>query len=154
MADMNTFIARMNDVLSWELAGIIQNLNHAMMITGVHRMEYGEFFSENSKENRDHAELIGARITAYGGVPTVEPATIRQAVTLEEMLDAALALEKSAMAAWQAAFDASEGVANFGTRVWLEDMISEEQEHIDDLMKLTGKTSFSASQLPASNKAV
>lgn len=154
MADINTFIARLNDVLSWELAGIIQNLNHTMMITGIQRLEYASFFSENSKENRDHAELLGSRITAYGGVPTVEPAVIRQAVTLEEMLDAALQLEKAAMTAWQAALDASEGVANFGTRVWLEDMIAEEQEHIDDLMKITGKISFNASQLPSKSRAV
>lgn len=146
MTNRTELIARMNDILSWELAGIIQNLNHCMMITGVHRLEYAELFSGFSKENRDHAEILGRRIAAMGGVPTVEPAQIRQAVSLEDMLEAALALELSAMDAWQAALAAADS-APMGTRFWLEDMIGEEQEHIDELRMLTGKVSFSASQL-------
>lgn len=152
MANHSELIARMNDVLSWELAGIIQNLNHSMMVTGIHRLEYAELFSENSKENRDHSEILGRRIAALGGVPTVEPAQIRQAVTLEEMLDAALSLEVAAMSAWQAALAAADN-APMGLRFWIEDMISEEQEHIDDLRMLTGKVSFNASQLQSASKA-
>lgn len=151
MANHTELIARMNDILSWELAGIIQNLNHSMMVTGVHRMEYAEFFSANSKENRDHAELLGNRIAALGGVPTVEPAQIRQAVSLEDMLEAALALEIAAMEAWQGALAAADK-APMGLRIWLEDMIAEEQEHIDDLRMVTGKVSFTAAQLPGKAK--
>lgn len=139
-------IARLNDVLSWELAGIIQNLNHSMMVTGIQRLEYAEFFSENSKENRDHAALVGNRIASLGGVPTVEPATIIQAVSLDNMLEAALSLEKNAMAAWEAALAAS-GSAPAGYKFWIEEMIGEEQLHIDELLLLTGKVSFQAEQI-------
>ena len=146
MADRTALIERMNEVLSWELAGIIQNLNHSMMVTGKNRLEYSEFFSDNSKENQQHAELIGKRIAALGGVPTVEPATIIQAVTLDDMLEAALSLEKNAMAAWEAALEAADGVPA-GYRFWFEEMISEEQLHIDELMMLTSKVEFKANQL-------
>lgn len=146
MADRTELIARLNDTLSWELAGIIQNLNHSMMVTGKERLEYSEFFSDNSKENRDHAEILGKRIAALGGVPTVEPATIIQAITLDEMLEAALSLEKNAMAAWEASLAAADS-APAGIRFWLEEMIGEEQLHIDELVMLTSKVSFNQAQL-------
>lgn len=147
MGNAAQLIARLNDVLSWELAGIIQNLNHSMMVTGKQRLEYAEFFSENSKENRDHAEQVGKRIAALGGVPTVEPATIIQAVALDDMLEAALSLEKNAMAAWEAALEASKQGVPSGYKFWIEEMIGEEQGHIDELMMITGKVSFQADQL-------
>lgn len=150
--ELQKLIDRMNNVLSWELAGIIQNLNHALMLTGRERLEYREMFDDNSKENRDHAELIGARIAALGGVPTVEPAKIRQATNLTDMLEAVLALELDAMAGWQAAYEASDAAAP-GYKFWFEEMIAEEQQHIDELRMLTGKVSFSAKQLKDAAKA-
>lgn len=146
MADKNTLIERLNTVLSWELAGIYQNLNHSMMLTGIHRLEYAEFFEDNSKENRDHAQVVGNKIAALGGVPTVEPGEIRQAVSLEDMLEAALHLEEEAMKAWIACLEHGEA-GGLGTKFWIEEMVGEEQEHIDELRLLTGKVSFAAGQL-------
>lgn len=150
--DTAKLIEKLNDVLSWELAGIIQNLNHAALITGVRRLEFGSMFKANSAENHDHAEQLAERISALGGVPTVEPAKIRQATTLEAMLEASLALEEDAMKAWQAALAASDG-APAGIGFWLEDMISEEQQHIDEFRMLTGKVSFSAKEVKEATQA-
>jgi bacterioferritin len=153
MSQNQELVEALNEVLSWELAGIIQNLNHSMMITGLHRLEYKEFFEDNSEENREHAELVGNKITAFGGIPTVEPARIRQATSLEDMLEAGLALEEQAMEAWLHALDVAEKTdVNAGTQFWLEDMIGEEQEHIDDFRMLTEKITFNKGQLPASGE--
>lgn len=150
--DTTKLIEKLNDVLSWELAGIIQNLNHSALITGVRRLEFGSMFKANSSENHDHAEQLAERISALGGVPTVEPAKIRQATTLEAMLEASLALEEDAMTAWQAALEASGG-APAGIGYWLEDMISEEQQHIDEFRMLTSKVSFSAQEVKDAQSA-
>jgi bacterioferritin len=153
MSQNPELVEALNDVLSWELAGIIQNLNHSMMITGLHRLEYKEFFEDNSEENREHAELVGNKITAFGGIPTVEPARIRQATSLADMLEAGLALEEEAMEAWLHALDVAEKTdVNAGTKFWLEDMIGEEQEHIDDFRMLTEKVAFNKGQLPSSSE--
>lgn len=151
MSNDKKLVEALNEVLSWELAGIIQNLNHSVMLTGIHRLEYAEFFEDNSKENRDHAQILGQKITSFGGVPTVEPNRIRQATSLDDMLDAALALEEAAMDAWLNALDAAED-SNAGTQFWLEDMIAEEQEHIDELRMLTEKVEFNKAQLPKSGE--
>lgn len=137
MSDLNTLIQQLNTILSWELAGTIQYLHHHAMLMGPERESFAEFFHDGSKEARSHAELVANKITVLGGVPTVEPARIEQATTLDEMLHAALRLEQSALAAWEAAHPHG-GAANMGTTFWLEEMIAHEQEHVDALMKLTG----------------
>lgn len=136
------FIARLNDALSWELAGVIQYMQHGVMMTGPMRETLAKFFREGSKEARDHAEILGERIAALGGVPSVEPARIRQAATPEAMLEAALALEEDALAAWTAAHAVADAVAP-GYLFWIEEHIAEEQEHVDGLRKMTNKVSFS-----------
>src|SRR5690625_6322200 len=139
----SNLIEKLNAVLSWELDGMMQNMNHGALITGVRRLEFGSMVKANSQENHTHAEQLAERIAALGGVPTVEPAKIRQAATLEEMLEASLALQLDAMEAWKAALEAS-SVAPAGITYWLEDMISEEQQHIDEFRKI-GRASCRAS---------
>lgn len=150
--DYTQLIEKLNEILSWELAGIVQNMNNASMITGVNRLQFAGMFNANSRENHDHAQQLSERIAALGGVPTVEAAKITQATSLEDMLEAALSLEINAMAAWQAALEVAD-VAPEGIAYWLEDMIAEEQEHIDEFRMLTSKVAFSANALDKQSKA-
>lgn len=136
MADVKELIDRMNVVLSWELAGVVQYLHHNAMLMGPERHSHADFFHEGSEEARDHAEAVASKIRVLGGVPTVEPATIRTASTLEDMLLAALSLERAALAAWEHALEVAE-TANKGTMFWMEEMVAHEQEHVDELVKLT-----------------
>lgn len=141
-ATKEDFIERLNTALSWELAGVIQYMQHSVMVTGPLRESLKEFFSEGSEEARDHAEIVGNRIAALGGIPSVEPAQIRQATTVEGMLEAALALEKDALTAWENAHAAADAVAP-GYLFWIEEHIAEEQEHVDELRKMTNEVSYS-----------
>lgn len=143
MSDVKTLIERLNVVMSWELAGCIQYLHHATVLRGMHRATYVPFFEEGSREARDHAQAVADRIVAMGGMPTVEPAQIRTATSVEQMLEAALALEVDALEAWESAYELS-GLANPGTQFWAEEMIAHEQEHVDELRKITGKVQISA----------
>ena len=141
MATKEEFIDRLNDALSWELAGIIQYMQHSVMVTGPLRESLAGFFHEGSEEARDHAEAVGERIASLGAVPTVEPAKIRQATDVDGMLEAALALEEDALAAWEAAHAAADAVAP-GYLFWIEEHIAEEQDHVDGLRRMTKKVSF------------
>ena len=146
MSSKQELIDRLNDALAWELAGIIQYMQAAVMATGEGREIYYDFFHESSEEAHEHAELVGDKIAALGGVPTVEPATIRQAADVEGMLENALLLERDALEAWEAAHAVADA-ANPGTVFWIEEHIAEEQEHVDHLEKVTGKINFSSSDI-------
>lgn len=138
MSDRNQFIERLNTVLSWELAGTIQYLHHCTMVTGPWREPMMKFFQEGSEEALEHAQAVANKIVSLGGVPTVEPATIRPAASCEAMLEAALQLEKDALAAWTHAYEIAK-YANPGTAFWMEEFIAHEQEHVDHLRKLTSE---------------
>ena len=152
MSDTTELISRLQTVMKWELAGTIQYLHHSAMLMGVERLPYTEFFKEGSEEAREHAELVATKIPALGGMPAAEPAQIRLGSTLEETLLAALALEVDALAAWEAALEVADS-ANLGTQFWIEEMIAHEQEHVDELRKLTGKISIAGAAKDASSQA-
>ena len=86
MSTRETLIERLNTVLSWELAGTIQYLQGAALVTGPMRPVYADFLQEGSKEARGHAEDVASRIVALGGVPTVEPAAIRTSTSARRQL--------------------------------------------------------------------
>jgi bacterioferritin len=152
MSDKQKLIDRLNKAMAWELAGVIQYMQAAVMVTGDAREIYYEFFHESSEEAHEHAEVVGQKITALGGVPTVEPAMIRQAADIDGMLEAALELEKDALKAWEDAHEVADAV-NKGTLFWIEEHIAEEQEHVDHLEKLTEKIKFAKSDIDKSKGA-
>ena len=77
MANME-LIENLNKVLSLELSGVIQYLQHSFLITGQEREVFRSYFRDQSEEAHDHASYLGDKIVALGGVPTVEPGVIRQ----------------------------------------------------------------------------
>lgn len=130
-------IESLNRALSLEYSAVIQYSQHRFLLTGKDRPVYADYFSDQSKEARDHAQNLGDKIVALGGVPTVEPALIRQATSLADMLKQDLEMEREALAAYQQAWAAAEGMHSL--RFWLEDIIRSEQLHIDELEKLTSE---------------
>jgi len=131
-------IENLNQALSLELAGVIQYSQHSYLVTGTEREVFKEFFRDQAEEAQDHAETLGDKIVALGGVPTVEPAMIRQSADLKEMLKQDLELEREAIAAYMAAW-ASCDDQDLPQKFWLEGQISDEQMHIEHLEKLTSE---------------
>jgi bacterioferritin len=136
-------IENLNRALSLELSGVIQYTQHSFLVTGVEREIYRSFFRDQAEEAQDHVEMLGDKIVALGGIPTVEPAIIRQSIELSEMLKQDLELERDAMAAYMAAW-ASCDETDMPTKFMLEEQIAEEQKHIEELEKLTSERQASA----------
>ncbi|HMO80044.1 MAG TPA: ferritin-like domain-containing protein [Pyrinomonadaceae bacterium] len=136
-------VENLNSALSWELAGVIQYSQHSFLVTGKYREVYKDWFRDQAEEAQDHAEALGDKIVALGGVPTVEPAMIRQSVDLDEMLKQDLELEREAMAAYMAAWAACDD-NDLPQKFWLEEQIAAEQMHIEELEKLTNERTAKA----------
>jgi len=127
----------LNRALSLEYSAVVQYNQHRFLLTGKDRLVYADFFFDASKEAHKHVKNLGDKIVALGGVPTVEPGVIRQATSLDEMLHQDLALEREALNAYLKAWESAEN--NRPLRFWLEDIIRDEQIHIDELEKLSSK---------------
>ena len=115
---VDELLARLNHALSLEYAGLIQYLQQSCLLKGEDRQDFAPFFATSSNEAHLHAQNLGNKIVSLGGTPTTTPALIREA------LDAYIR-------AWEAA----EG--RLALRFWLEDVIRDEQLHVDELEKLT-----------------
>lgn len=131
-------VENLNKALSLELAGVIQYSQHSYLVTGKDREIFKGYFRDQAEEAQDHAESLGDKIVALGGLPTVEPAMIRQSSDVETMLKQDLELEREAIAAYMAAW-ASCGEEDLPQKFWLEGQIADEQEHIEELEKLTSE---------------
>jgi bacterioferritin len=131
-------IDNLNRALGYELAAVIQYSQHSYLVTGVEREVYKEFFRDQVEEAQKHAEFLGDKLVALGGVPTVEPGMIRQSVDLKEMLKQDLKLEREAMAAYLDAWKSCDE-DDLPTKFWLEGQIADEEIHIEELEKLTSE---------------
>jgi len=130
----NELIDRLNRALSLEYAATIQYLQQQCAVIGQDRQQFSPFFAASSSESHLHAQNLGNKIAALGGVPTIEPAEIRQGEGLAEMLRYDLDMEREALAAYVKAWELAQG--NHPLVFWLEEIISEEQLHVDELEKL------------------
>lgn len=131
-------VESLNKALSYELAAVIQYSQHSYLITGPDREVFKDWFRDQAEEAQEHAEKVGDKVVALGGIPTVEPAMIRLSVELKEMLKQDLELEREAMAAYMAAWAACDDDL-LPQKFWLEGQISDEQMHIEELEKLTSE---------------
>ncbi|HWO42358.1 MAG TPA: ferritin-like domain-containing protein [Candidatus Eisenbacteria bacterium] len=142
--DVQKMIEALNKSLSLEYAAVIQYFQHSFLIQGVEREYLSGFFEASGRSSLEHAERLGRKIVALGGLPVVEPGTIRQSTDTNEMLRQALELEREAQGAHHAALKllgGKEGEAQeTALRVMLEELIEAEQNDIDNLeMLLSGK---------------
>jgi bacterioferritin len=127
-------INRLNRALSLEYAATIQYLQQQCLVTGQERQQFAPFFAASSSESHLHAQNLGNKIVALGGSPTIEPAEVREGKNLAEMLRYDLELEREALGAYVKAWESAKG--NPPLVFWLEEIISAEQLHVDELEKL------------------
>lgn len=131
-------IENLNKALSLELAAVIQYSQHSYLVTGHEREIFKDWFRDQAEEAQEHAETLGDKIVALGGVPTVEPGMIRQSVDVNEMLKQDLELEREAINVYMAAW-ASCDEDDLPQKFWLEGRIADEQMHVEELEKLTSE---------------
>jgi bacterioferritin len=127
-------INRLNRALSLEYAATIQYLQQQCLVTGKERQQFAPFFAASSSESHLHAQNLGNKIVALGGAPTVEPAEVREGKNLADMLRYDLEMERQALDAYVRAWESAQG--NPPLVFWLEEIISAEQLHVDELEKL------------------
>jgi bacterioferritin len=130
--DTRRVIDALNKTVALENAAMLQYKQHALLVRGLWRKVFADFFASESHNALDHARKFGHKIVAMGGVPTVEVgATVRQSLDVEEMLRQDLALERQAMQAYIAAHALAE--EDIALRNMLEDQIEQEQHDIEEL---------------------
>src|SRR5262245_49064007 len=129
--DAKKVIAALNRAMVLEHTAVLQYKQHALLVHGLWRKVFADFFDSHSESSLDHAGKFGQKVVALGGVPTVEVGTVHQSTEVEEMLHQDLTLEQETMQAYLEAHAIVEG--DVALRTMLETQIESEQRDIEEL---------------------
>lgn len=136
-------IGILNEALATEIVCTLRYRFHYFMATGIHSAAVAEEFLEHANEEQEHADRIAERIKQLGGKPEMNPAIVAkmshsdfvEGTTLVEMLKEDLIAERIAIETYR------EIINYFGekdptSRRMMEDILSVEEEHADELADL------------------
>ncbi len=141
--DVNRTIAILNEALATEIVCVLRYMHHYFMATGVHGRSVANEFKEHADAEREHSDEIAERIQQLGGKPDFNPASLLQrsvsqyieGETLADMIREDLIAERMVIEVYQ------QMIRHFGdndptTRIMIEHILSEEEEHASDLSDL------------------
>jgi bacterioferritin len=133
-------IALLNDALATELVCALRYKRHYYTAKGVHSPAIADEFMVHAREETEHSEQIAERIVQLGGEPDFSPSTLLErshadydeSSDLQAMIRANLVAERVAIEAYSQMI-ALIGEKDSTTRRILEGILSQEQEHADEL---------------------
>ncbi len=129
---------RLNQVLANELAGAMMYLHYSFFIYGHARIPIVDWLRSQSTEGMTHATMVGDKIIALGGEPVTHPShgKFKQRFdSLDDMLRESLKLEKEVFDQY-ASLLKEIGEDDLAMRVFLEQILTEEVGHIEEIEKM------------------
>ncbi len=139
----------LNKGIARELQVSIQYMWQYVQVTGVEGAVVKNTFREIAIAEMKHAEALAERLSYLNGVPTTKPDPIFVGESLIEMLKQDEQNEEEAITLYKQAIQVASKEGDFTTRRLFEEILSEEEKHIDTFGKLlVGMTSpFTQPQL-------
>ena len=141
--DVEKTIEILNEALATEIVCVLRYMHHYFMATGVHAMSVRDEFKEHADAEREHADQIADRIQQLGGKPDFNPKSLLErsasqyveGSNLSEMIKEDLIAERVVIEVY------TEMIRYFGdddptTRVLIEKILRDEEEHASDLSDL------------------
>jgi len=133
----------LQNVLATEIVCVLRYTMHAVAATGIDSESVKSEFMQHAKEEQEHMMMVAERINQLGGTPNFDPQGISSrsaseygnAQLLVDMIKENLIAERIAVEHYR------ELVRFFGekdptTRVMLEEILSVEEEHANDMHDL------------------
>ncbi len=133
-------IRLLNDALATELVCALRYKRHYFTAKGLASPKIAEEFLVHANEETAHGDMIAERIVQLGGEPDFAPSTLLsrshadydEALDLQAMIRANLIAERVAIEAYGQMIKHI-GDKDSTTRRMLESILSQEQEHADEL---------------------
>jgi bacterioferritin len=154
MKGNDQLIAKLNELLADELAAINQYFVHAEMAEDWGYGKLHEYIEKRAIEEMHHAEKHIARILFLEGQPVVSKlGDIHIGHTIPDQFDRDHAAELDAIRDYNEAIALAVQVHDNGTREMLEDILKDEEEHIDwlesqlDLIEQIGLQTYLVEQI-------
>jgi bacterioferritin len=130
-AEREKIIKALNIDIGLEIGAIIQYIMHEVMAEGMESPAIMEQFEDIAKEEMKHLERFAQRVNYLGGVPNTKPAPIKVGGNLKKMIQDDLNGEYMAIKTYKSHVKMCEEIGDTTTRLMLEEILSDEEDHAD-----------------------
>lgn len=135
-AELKTLINGLNEDLAHEYGAMIMYNHYAATVSGLYGQVLKPFFLGEVNDEAGHAQFLADKIVSLGGIPTVEAAPVKHTTNVKEMLENALQAEIGTIKRYTERHNQAEAVGEIALKVKLEDLISDETTHKEEMERL------------------
>lgn len=135
-AKMKKLIKGLNEDLAGEYNAIISYLQYSAKVNGPYRPQLVTFLQAEIPDEQRHAQYLADKIASLGGEPTVEPRPVKTSDDSREMLQFIYQAEAETVENYRKRIDQAEAAGETGLKVQLEEMLSDETTHRDEVKKM------------------
>ena len=127
----------LNEIMEYELAGVVRYTHYSLMVVGPHRLPIVQFLKDQANESLVHAQQAGELLTGLEGHPSQKIAEIVETNnhSIKDIFQESLAHEMHALSLYKDLLKEVEG-----SSVYLEEyarsLIGEEEQHQLELKKM------------------
>ena len=135
--DTDKACAILNEIMEYELAGVVRYTHSAKIVTGPYRIPIVDFLKEQASESLVHAQGAGELIAGLDGHPSQKIAKIEETGqhTIRDILEESLEHELHAVGLYKKLLEEVED-----SSIYLEEyargMIGEEEQHSLELKRM------------------
>jgi bacterioferritin len=120
----------LNEIMEYELAGVVRYTHSSMMVSGPYRLPIVTFLKEQAAESLMHAQLAGEKIAGLDGHPSQKIAKIQETNrhTIKDILEESLEHELHALSLYKKLLTSVENKSIY-LEEYARSQIGEEEQH-------------------------
>jgi bacterioferritin len=134
--DSEKLLEFLNKAIARELQVSIQYMWQHVQVTGIDGVTVEDVFRKTAIAEMKHAERLAERLDYLNGVPTTKPDPIFVGGSLLEMLQQDEQDEEDSVNLYKQAIQVAAEEGDYTTRRMLEEILAEEENHINTFGKL------------------
>ncbi|TGA99183.1 ferritin-like domain-containing protein [Sporolactobacillus shoreae] len=140
---LEELINGLNEDLAGEYSAVIQYNYYATTVSGLNYQILKPFFEAEIPDELGHAAYLSEKISSLGGEPVTAPAPVSRVTDAKAMLENARQAETDTLENYRIRRAQAQALDMIELVVKLEDMIADEQNHLEKLTRTLKDPVFS-----------
>lgn len=127
----------LNEIMRYELSGVVRYTHYALMVTGRDRLSLTQFFKDQATESLLHAQQAGELVTGLDGHPSLEISIIEESNKHDsiDLLEESAVHEKNAVSLYKDLVTEVDGESIY-LEEYAREMIKAEEIHSIEIQKM------------------